>query len=66
MNRYEAMSNEELKELAKQRVKKTGCFSKVALAAQKELWKRSHWDVFDPTEFGEGSERDLNDLQYNG
>lgn len=62
-NRYESMSGEELKELSKQRVKKTGCFSKVALAAQKELWKRFHWDATEQTEFDTNSDRELNDIQ---
>lgn len=43
-NRYESMSDEELK----------------------ELWKRFHWDATEPTEFGTNSDRDLNDIQYNG
>ena len=65
-NRYEAMSDEELRELSKQKNKKNGCFSRVALAAQRELWDRKHWNTIDITEIDQYVDRDLNDLQYNG
>ena len=65
-NRYETMSDDELRELSKQKVKKTGCFSRVALAAQRELWNRKHWNTVDVTEFDQYADRDLNDIQYNG
>ena len=65
-NRYKTMSDDELRELAKQRVKKTGCFSKVALAAQRELWSRYHWNTIDITELDDFADRSLEDIQYNG
>lgn len=65
-NRYEIMSDDELRELSKQKVKKTGCFSRVALAAQRELWNRKHWNTVDVTELDQYADRDLNDIQYNG
>lgn len=65
-SRYETMSDDELRELAKQKVKKTGCFSKVALAAQRELWNRKHWNTIDATELDDFADRDICDLQYNG
>lgn len=65
-SRYETMSDDELRELSKQKVKKTGCFSKVALAAQRELWNRKHWNTIDVTEIDDFADRDICDLQYNG
>lgn len=65
-SRYETMSDDELRELSKQKVKKTGCFSRVALAAQKELWNRKHWNTIDVTELDQFADRDINDIQYNG
>ena len=65
-SRYETMSDDELRELSKQKVKKTGCFSKVALAAQRELWNRKHWNTIDVTELDAFADRDICDLQYNG
>lgn len=66
-NRYEKMSDDELRELAKQRAKDTGCFKNTALAAQRELWKRTHWDTCDDIEVATaGYDRSIEDIQYNG
>jgi len=66
-SRYTTMSEDELKELAKQRVKRTGCFSKVALAAQRELWNRTHWNTYDDIVVEvDGHDRSIEEIQYNG
>lgn len=68
-NRYTSMEESKLKELSKQKNKSTGCFTKEALAAQRELWTRNHWNTMDPGKLkhiDEYADRDLNDLQYNG
>lgn len=65
-NRYERMSDDELSELAKQRVKKTGCFKKTALEAQLELWKRHHW-VSDDKWYDDGViDLFMEDIEYDG
>lgn len=43
MSRYQQMSEAELKELANERNKRTGCFKQTALNAQRELYKRFHY-----------------------
>lgn len=61
------MTDEELKELAKERNKKTGCFKKTALSAQYELWNRNHWDMEQDRFEDDGVlDRDIVDVQYNG
>lgn len=66
-NRYKAMSDEELRELSKQKVKSTGCFKRTALAAQKELWERHHWNTDNSATIDDGFiDRDIDDIQYNG
>ena len=66
-SRYATMSDDELKELAKQKVKRTGCFSKVALAAQRELWNRKHWNTYDDIVVEiRGYDQTIEDIQYNG
>lgn len=62
-DRYSSMTDEELKELAKQRNKKTGCFKRTAMIAQHELWKRNHWDI---EQDRVDEDRDILDVQYNG
>ena len=66
-SRYELMSEDELKELAKERNKRTGCFKKTALSAQTELYRRTHWEVADPFVADEEVvDRAIEDIQYNG
>lgn len=65
-SRYSSMTDEELKELAKQRNKKTGCFKKTALSAQRELWNRKHWETEQDRICDEVIDRDIVDVQYNG
>lgn len=65
-NRYQTMSDDELRELAKQRVKKTGCFKRTAIAAQRELWSRKHWVDEDAIIDDGVSDRGIEDIQYNG
>lgn len=65
-SRYSSMTDEELKELAKERNKKTGCFKKTAISAQQELWKRNHWVSEDRTQDDGYSDRGIEDIQYNG
>lgn len=66
-NRYSSMTDEELKELAKERNKRTGCFKKTALSAQRELWNRNHWGVSDELLVDdENIDRTIEDIQYNG
>lgn len=66
-SRYTTMSDDELRELSKQKVKKTGCFSRVALAAQRELWNRKHWNTYDDVVVEiNGLDRSIEDIQYNG
>ena len=65
-NRYELMSDEELRALSMQKTKKTGCFSRTALAAQRELYNRKHWEVSSPKGISSDLDRDLSDIQYNG
>lgn len=65
-NRYTAMRDDELRELAMQRVKKTGCFKQTALAAQRELWKRKHWETNDEPDEEDVWGRSIEDIQYNG
>lgn len=61
------MSDEELKELAKERNKQTGCFKKTALAAQRELWNRTHWNTYDDIVVEvDGYDRSIEEIQYNG
>ena len=63
---YEKMSDEELKELAKERVKRTGAFKKTAIKAQQELWRRSHW-ADDDGSYDDGFiERSAEEIDYNG
>ena len=59
---YGSLSDEELRELAKKKYKKSGLFTKSAIRAQRELWRRNHWFVSDRAD----DERDLLDVQYNG
>lgn len=66
-NRYSSMTDEELKELAKERNKRTGCFKKTALSAQKELWNRNHWGADEDRLHDDGyTDRSIEELQYNG
>ena len=65
-SRYSAMSDAELKELAKGRNKQTGCFKKTAISAQQELWRRNHW-VSEGRMHDDGyTDRSIEDIQYNG
>ena len=64
--KYEQMTREQLKELAKEKYK-NGKFTKTAIAAQRELYNRSHWDIEERYVFDNGYiERDIVDVQYNG
>lgn len=65
-SRYKSMSDDELRALSVERNKKTGCYKKTALAAQRELWARTHWETYDPTDIESFEDRDICDLQYNG
>lgn len=60
------MSDDELRALSKEKNKKTGSFKRTALAAQKELWERTHWDVADPFVADDYTDRSIEDVQYNG
>ena len=62
MPKYKQMTNDELKELANQKNKRTGNATKVALAAQRELWNRTHWETDDRSY----EDRSIEDIQYNG
>lgn len=65
-DRYERMSDEELRVMAMQRTKKTGCFKKSALDAQLELWRRHHW-VDDDKWYDDGViDLTMEDIEYNG
>lgn len=44
MSKYTKMSEEELKILANNK-KKNGCYTQQALAAQRELWCRTHYEI---------------------
>lgn len=67
VNRYEKMSDEELRELAKGRNKRTGCFKNTAISAQRELWKRHHWGASECGSVDNGYiDRPIEDVQYNG
>ena len=63
--RYELMSDEELRELTKQKVKSTGIYKETAIEAQHELWKRKHWKTNDRI-MNDVTDRDIVDIQYNG
>lgn len=65
-SRYKSMSDDELRALSKEKNKKTGSFKQTALAAQKELWERTHWDVTDPFVADDYTDRSIEDVQYNG
>lgn len=66
-SKWEKMSDEELKEQAKQRNKRTGCFKNTAISAQVELWKRYHWGVQDSYLLDDETiDRTIEDIQYNG
>lgn len=62
MPKYTQMTNDELKELANQKNKRTGSATKVALTAQQELWNRTHWETNDISH----DDRSVEDVQYNG
>ena len=68
MTRYEQMTDDELRELAKQKVKKTGSFKQTALAAQRELYRRYHWETTDDvySVLDDYVDRSVEDIQYNG
>ena len=63
--RYDKMSDNELRDLAKQKVKKTGLYKEFAIEAQHELWKRRHWETDDKV-LNDVIDRDIVDVQYNG
>lgn len=67
-SKYKKMSDEELKELAKQRSKTTKCYTTVALRAQKELWERVHWLQPDDNTCTDlyQNRREISEQQYNG
>ena len=44
MSKYTKMSEEELKILANNK-KKNGSYTQQALSAQRELWKRTHYEI---------------------
>lgn len=44
MSKYTQMSEEELKILANNK-KQNGCYTQQALAAQRELWCRTHYEI---------------------
>lgn len=66
LSRYEKMSDEELQELAKEKVKNTGSFKRSAIRAQQELYDRHHWAGKENTYDDGITERGLEDIDYNG
>lgn len=65
-SRYSLMTDEELRELAKGRNKKTGCFKRTAISAQQELWKRHHWVKEDRIQDDGYTEKGIEEIDYNG
>ena len=64
--RYKTMSDDELREVAKQRNKKTGSFKSTAIHAQYELYRRHQW-VHENIKTDDGYlERSIEDRDYNG
>lgn len=59
------MSDDELRVLANKRVKSTGRFTKSALRAQTELYKRKRWETSDK-HVCDMDEKDICELQYQG
>ncbi len=68
MNKYELMSDEELKALSLEKVKSTGLYKQTALRAQRELWNRKHWGTTDDvySVLDDYVDRSIEDIQYNG
>lgn len=64
--RYDKMTDEELKEEAKRRRKKDGSYTKTAISAQQELWKRTHWTSNRASYDNGYIDRGIEDIQYNG
>lgn len=69
MSKYEKMSNEELLVLSTQKYK-NGCYTKIAISAQLELYNRNHYDVYDRgwtfDDLDLDNERTVEDVDYNG
>lgn len=65
-SRYSSMTDEELRELAKGRNKKTGCFKKTAISAQQELWRRNHWVTEDRIQDDGYTDKSIEEIDYNG
>lgn len=66
IDKYKTMTDDELKELAKQKNKRTGCAKMSALEAQRELWNRHHWDIRETRPDDAVSDRSIADIDYNG
>ena len=65
-DKYGSMSDDELRELAKEKFRASGRFTKSAIRAQEELYNRHHWCVSDSHYIADDDGRDLVDVQYNG
>ena len=65
-DRYSEMTDQELLELSRQRVKKTGNFKQTAIRAQRELWERHHWTNNERTHDDGVFCRGTEDIDYNG
>lgn len=65
-DKYKSMTDDELKELAMQKNKQTGCAKKSALKAQTELWDRHHWNIRENRPQDDVSDRSIEDIEYNG